>query len=177
MTESSKYDIELLNAGYRYAWSLSSNQQDAEDLVHDAWLKLVRRYRKSPEKPLLYRSIRNLFIDRFRRSQKFPIIEFEECVHGFQEIENDTASLLVDRSEMIEMLSKVREVEREALYLSVVEGFTADEIAAMTNSTRGSVLSLIFRARRKLRNHYEDQSMDGKQSGKVVKLSDRKKSC
>jgi len=46
----------------------------------------------------------------------------------------------------------LRETEREVLFLSVVEGYTADEIAKLTGSTRGTVLSLIHRSRLKLRN-------------------------
>ena len=52
-------DIEILNCGYRYALSLSSNKADAEDIVHDAWIRLDRRYNKAPEKTLLYTTIRN----------------------------------------------------------------------------------------------------------------------
>jgi len=36
------------------------------------------------------------------------------------------------------------------LFLSVIEGYTAEEIAALTDSTRGTVLSLIHRSRQKL---------------------------
>jgi len=33
-------DSELLNAGYRYAFALTMNRQDAEDILHDAWIRL-----------------------------------------------------------------------------------------------------------------------------------------
>lgn len=43
-------DSEVLKAGYRYAFALTMHRQDAEDLLHDAWIRLVTRYRQSPEK-------------------------------------------------------------------------------------------------------------------------------
>ena len=49
-------------------------------------------------------------------------------------------------------LRTLRETEREVLFLSIVEGYTAGEIAELTGSKRGTVLSLIHRARLKLRN-------------------------
>jgi len=52
-------------------------------------------------------------------------------------------------------LAALRTVEREALYLQIVEGYTAFEIAELTQSSRGSVLSLIYRARKKLQKSIE----------------------
>ena len=44
-----------------------------------------------------------------------------------------------------QLLAKLRDIEREALFLHVVEGYSAVEIAALTGRPRGSVLSLIHR--------------------------------
>ena len=48
-------------------------------------------------------------------------------------------------------LKRLAPGERAALYLSAVEGYTAKEIAAALDRPRGSILSNIYRARRKLR--------------------------
>jgi RNA polymerase sigma-70 factor (ECF subfamily) len=50
----------------------------------------------------------------------------------------------------------LRSVEREVLFLAVVEGYTADEIGRLVGQSRGSVLSLLHRAREKARNFLED---------------------
>ncbi len=152
--KSSVVDIEFLNAGYRYALSLAADQQDAEDLVHDAWIRLDRRYGKCTDKPLLFRTIRNLYIDQYRRRRKIQFSEFDE--NHFEKLsrENSHSSIekaLMDADEMQSVLERLRDVEREALYLSVVEGYTADEIAQMIESTRGTVLSLVHRSKAKLR--------------------------
>lgn len=157
MRSGKAIDIDMLNAGYRYALSLSSNRQDAEDIVHDAWIRLDKRYGKAPEKGLLYTTIRNLYIDRYRRARKIQFSEYEEEFHGPDEVvpENITAE------EMDRFLHRLRDVEREALFLSVVEGYTADEIARMTSTARGTVLSMIHRSRIKLRKWMVGENIHG----------------
>ena len=174
---SSVVDIEFLNAGYRYALSLSADQQDAEDLVHDAWIRLDRRYGKCTDKPLLFRTIRNLYIDQYRRRRKVQFSEFDENHSDQLNRENSHSSIenvLMNAEEMQMVLERLREVEREALYLSVVEGYTADEVAQMIESTRGSVLSLVHRSKAKLRKWLtiEAESPDTQEEGSstVVKL-------
>lgn len=48
--------------------------------------------------------------------------------------------------------------ERETLFLAMVGGFTAEEIAQFTGRARGTVLSVIFRAKRKVRTMLEEAS-------------------
>ena len=61
-------------------------------------------------------------------------------------------------------LSRLREEEREALFLNVVEGYTAQEIAKLTDRPRNTVLSLIHRARFKLRREVASDAADGAQA-------------
>lgn len=49
------------------------------------------------------------------------------------------------------LLAGLKTAERETLFLNCVEGYTADEIARHTGQPRGTVLSLLSRAKRKLR--------------------------
>ncbi len=175
-------DIEYLNAGYRYAFSLSENQQDSEDLVHDAWIRLDKRYGKCPDKPLLFRTIRNLFIDQYRRKRKVQFSDFDEVRYdpafegrepGGVESAFETAYMEAEALQL--QLDRLRYVEREALYLSVVEGYTADEVAQMTSSSRGTVLSLMHRAKGKLRRWLTPDEATGSDepdnNNTVVKLT------
>ncbi len=154
---------ELLNAGYRYAYALTMHRQDAEDLLHDAWVRLVTRYGTSPEKPVLFRTIRNLFIDgtrhakvvdRYRKQEEIPV--------GYV----DESDRLMDSDLLDRHLVCLRPIEREVLFLSVVEGYTADEIAAMQATVRGTILSMLSRSKKKLR-----QSIQREQLGDADKAS------
>ena len=53
--------------------------------------------------------------------------------------------------------AKLRPEERETMYLAVVEEYTAQEIADMTNRPRGTILSLMHRTRKKLRTILEKE--------------------
>jgi DNA-directed RNA polymerase specialized sigma24 family protein len=55
---------ELLQAAFRYAFSLTHHQCDAEDLVQSAWLKLLSMNAKVPAKNLLLVTIRNFVFRR-----------------------------------------------------------------------------------------------------------------
>ncbi|MEQ9824818.1 MAG: RNA polymerase sigma factor [Puniceicoccaceae bacterium] len=137
-------DQDLLQSGFRYAYSLCNDYHDAEDYVQQAWFKLHRKYGKVETKALLFKTIRNLRMDRLRRDK---IVSFEPM----EEREFDSNSeVRASKEDVKAILEQLRKEEREALYLNVVEGYTAQEISEMTGSPRGSILSLIHRAKKKL---------------------------
>jgi len=134
----------MLQSGFRYAYSLCNDYHDAEDYVQQAWFKLHRKYGKVETKALLFKTIRNLRMDRLRRDK---IVTFEPMEEREFDSESDVRASKEDVKALLEQL---RKEEREALYLNVVEGYTAQEISEMTDTPRGSVLSLIHRAKKKL---------------------------
>ncbi|MEM7259582.1 MAG: RNA polymerase sigma factor [Pseudomonadota bacterium] len=158
-------DIELLNSGFRYALSLAGNQQDAEDLVHDAWIRLDKRYGRFTEKPLLFRTIRNLYIDQYRRRQVVHFVDdydiHNQAERGDGSAPESVLELQYVAAEELQMaLERLRDVEREYLFLAVVEGYTADEVGQMTGTSRGTVLSILHRSKAKLRRILAEESDD-----------------
>ncbi|MEM1058555.1 MAG: RNA polymerase sigma factor [Verrucomicrobiota bacterium] len=146
---------ELVQAGYRYALSLTHHPHDAEDLVQQAWMRLHHRYGGVETKALLFKTVRNLFTDKLRRS---AIVVFEPMDdHDPAAEARPPASADLDT-----LLAQLRSPEREALYLSAVEGYTAAEIGELWGNPRGSVLSLIYRAKAKLRRWCERESKPAK---------------
>lgn len=140
--------VELLQGGYRYALSLSHHKANAEDLVQEACLKLFRRYGEIRSRSLLFVAIRRLYIDRLRQPHLVPPEELPTLEEPANPItaENGTSE------DLNLLLSQLRPVEREALYLHHVEGYTAQEIADLTGGSRNTVLSLLNRGLRKLQN-------------------------
>ena len=152
MTQLSEDLAETLQAGYRYALSLTHHHYEAEDLVQEAWIRVWRKYGTRSTRALFFAAVRNRFVDGVRRGQ----------VLSFSGLEDDDGAAVTDgrvsggRSagaslDMDVLLAYLRPEEREALYLNIVEGFTAKEIGRMTGEPRGTVLSRIQRAREKLR--------------------------
>lgn len=112
--------------------------------MQQAWFKLHRKYGQVETKALLFKTIRNLRMDRLRRDR---IVAFEPM----EEREFDSKERVrASRDDVQAILGKLRQEEREALYLNVVEGYTAQEISEMKSTPRGSILSLIHRAKKKL---------------------------
>ena len=72
---------ELLQRGYRFAFSLTHERTKAEDLVQDAWLAILKT--KAPHTPAyLFTTIRNRFIDQWRRSKIVDIRPLEDHQNG-----------------------------------------------------------------------------------------------
>ena len=139
---------ELLQSGFQYAYALTHHYHDAEDLVQTAWLKVHQRYGAVTTKALFFTTIRNLYIDQYRRRKRIRFITLTD------EHEHSSASGKTAREETKvvteQMLAKLRDIEREALFLHIVAGYSANEIATLTGRPRGTVLSLIHRSRKKL---------------------------
>lgn len=154
--KSAHDEEELLQAGFRFALSLTHHTHDAEDLTQQSWLNLARRHGRVRDKSLLFRAIRNLFYDQYRRGK---IVVFES-------LEDDHVKLAADdgnesaptKGDLDALLAGLRAVEREVLFLNCVEGYTAEEIAKLTGQPRGTVLSLLSRSKRKLRRTAAEDS-------------------
>lgn len=141
-------EAELLQSGFRYALALTHHRHDAEDLTQDAWVNLSRRYGVVASRGALFTAIRNLFIDRCRRARVIAFDSLEAAPAEFADAEAMAPGTLAD---LDRLLGELRPGEREAVYLHYVEGHTAEEVGVLTRQPRGTVLSLIHRAFKKLR--------------------------
>lgn len=122
--------------------------------MQDACLRLFARSSALPDKALLFITIRHLFIDHYRRSKRV-VIDSEENLDEVVDantLDNtpDIANTVGQRA-MDLALAALREEEREVIYLNVIEGYSAQEIATMTATSRNTVLSLLHRGKTKLR--------------------------
>lgn len=140
---------EAIQAGYRYGLALTHHHFEAEDLVQEAWMRILSRYGRLPARTVLYTTIRHIFIDRCRRSN---IVTFESLEDHAEPTGRDEdvpgGSLDLDV-----ILAGLRSEEREALYLNAVEGLSAAEIADLTRQPRNTVLSLLHRGKRRIQDH------------------------
>lgn len=150
-SEGSRFEA-LLQSGFRYALSLSHDHAEAEDLLQDACMALVRSGGKW-DKAYLFTTIRNRFIDRYRRNQRILFVPLEGSseLEQIDETANEELPDVIESESLHRALGQLRSEERELLFLSFVEGYTAEQIASMTNRPRGTVLSQIHRGKAKLR--------------------------
>jgi len=146
----------LLQQGYRYALALSHNEEDAYDLVQTAYLKVLESQRPLVLSYLL-RIIRNSFIDSKRREKT----KLKWRRRGGQQ----TADFQPAGIEPVlaRLLSNLKSRDREILFLAVVEGFTAKEIGQMLEMPRNTILTILSRTKKTLRDQLEEKSIsDGR---------------
>jgi RNA polymerase sigma-70 factor, ECF subfamily len=143
---------ELARRGWRYALSLTGDEARADDLVQEAWVATLRSG-GGIHLGYLMAAIRSRWIDGWRHER---IVEL---------LPPDPVGMIPSpggRFEAASLLAgpwaALREEEREALHLCVVEGYTAAEAAALMGCPRNTVLSLCHRARAKLRAAMTDAS-------------------
>ncbi len=146
---------ELARRGYRFALALTHDAHRAEDLLQEAWLAVLAARGPLRIEYLLV-SIRSRFLDQCRRAR---LAEFEPFVDDeprtTSESEEWSDALEWSDQRLGEALGRLRAEERAALYLSAVEGRSAQQIAGLFGWPRSTVLSLVQRARRKLRTWME----------------------
>jgi RNA polymerase sigma-70 factor (ECF subfamily) len=140
----SKEFEDLINRSYRYALSLSRNENDAFDLVQSSYLKLLEK-----DKPLiisyLITTIRNLYIDH-KRKEKLKLSWITKFT------QKDTYEPLFTVEPILEkLLSQLPDRNLEIIFLSIVEEYTAQEISDLMNIPRGTILSILHRTKQKLK--------------------------
>jgi RNA polymerase sigma-70 factor (ECF subfamily) len=146
--------MDLVERCQRFALSLTHESAAAEDLVQDAWFGVLRA--GGPwTRPYLFQAIRNRFIDLCRRDQRVGFEELDPDAAPVSEADA-TADLPIEvrNGALSSALTALRPEERAALFLAFVEGHTAQEISEILGRSRGSVLSLIHRAKAKVRSQF-----------------------
>ena len=152
---------QLLQQGYRYAYSLTHNVAHAEDLVQDAWLSVLKK--QAPHNAqYIFTVIRNHFLNRLKREKIVPLIAIDDDTTAASLIktEKDFSEILANTDQLNKALVQLRPIEREAIYLYYIEEYSTTEIAKLTQTPKGAVCSLIYRARIKLKDIITNEKLE-----------------
>jgi RNA polymerase sigma-70 factor (ECF subfamily) len=157
--------IPHLKSLYHFALRLSGNEDDANDLVQDTYLKAYRFLgsyeRGSNAKAWLFRILKNSFINNYRKVSKEPSkIDYEEA-ENFLNTGKASYSDSIDLREKMfrgligdEVSTALNALPvdfRAVIILCDVEEFTYEEIAQIIDIPIGTVRSRLHRARKMLR--------------------------
>ena len=143
---------------YRVAFSISRNTAEAEDMVQETFLRVLRHRDRLPEirdaRVWLIRITWNLVLDRKRRQKTRPENEdVSELVRVLpsKDLRADHAVISAQRhARVLALIDELPPKERQALLLSALDELSNAEIAAVLGITESSVRSRLFRARRDL---------------------------
>ncbi|AOM84579.1 RNA polymerase sigma factor [Salisediminibacterium beveridgei] len=155
-----------VNDVYRYLYMEVANRQDAEELLQDVFVKMVRNLagfsRKSSFRTWLFAIVRNAVIDYYRgrnRRDKEEVTEddtLERMAPNTSSAEQEAT-----RREKLESVSdafnELPEKQQEILYLRFMEGFSLKETARITGKSVMAVKSLQKRAQEKMGEQVDEE--------------------
>ncbi len=144
--------LEHVDSLYHFAYKLTRNREEAEDLVQETALGGLKSYHRFTEgtnfRAWMFTILRNIHINRYRKNNREPIkVNYEEVENfislpEFSGFEEELFSEALQQS-----LNQLSEELRTALVLFYVEEFSYKEIAEVMKCPVGTVMSRLFVAR------------------------------
>jgi RNA polymerase sigma-70 factor, ECF subfamily len=150
---------QLVQRHYRAAFAVAlartDNRADAEDLVHDAFVRAAERLEhcREPEKFVawLCAIVRNLAHNlRTRGLAPHTTVIQPDTIASTASPERD-AQLADLRARLHAALAELPPIQREVVLLHDIDGRTHDEIAAIVGTSSGMCRQHLFKARKRLR--------------------------
>lgn len=151
---------------YKTALRMTRSVEETEDLLQETYLKAFKYYDRFEEgtnlKAWLFRIMKNSFINSYRKKKSRPQhLEFDEVQEGFQDAELEQTSGENRDPESAYLGAELDHEVREALLalphdykmavlLVDLEGFTYQEVADMLSVPVGTVMSRLYRGRKKM---------------------------
>ena len=142
--------VEILPNIRRFAYSLTSNMADADDLLQSTVERVLERGlpEEVPLLPWCLRIGRNLWIDEIRSRKVRKDASSEPAVMGDQVLMGEQQVLgEIALGEVQDALRTMSEDQRAVLELVAIEGFSYKEAAELLDVPTGTVMSRLARAR------------------------------
>ena len=162
--------LPTIDSLYNFAYRLTFDEDDANDLVQDTFLKAYR-FIESYEvgtnaKAWLFRILKNSFINEYRKKSKEPSkVDYNdmESYYNSEDTESEaTADLRIDSvkdmmgDEITIALNSLDVDFRTIIILCDLEGFKYEEMAKILDIPIGTVRSRLHRARNMLKEKLSD---------------------
>lgn len=151
-----KYYREL----YIYAFSLCKNHHLAQDLTSDTFFKAYLSLDDDVEyfKYWIFRVCKNLYFDFLRKEKEYSSENKLENIIFNNETPLDKIIESDERKHLYSLVINLRESYREILILYYYCGFSIEEISKSRDITESAAKTLLFRARKKLKNALEGEN-------------------
>jgi RNA polymerase sigma-70 factor, ECF subfamily len=162
-TELAVNFTEYLDGLYSYAFVLSRNQAEAQDLVQETCLRALRAMgRLRPDsnvKSWLFTILRNIWLNQLRqRKPVLDVVDLDSNDYGLDQAAGSSKDPHeayvsdVEREQVQRAIEQLPVEFREVILLREYEELSYEEIAAMLQCPVGTVMSRLARARSKLRD-------------------------
>ena len=167
-SDAEKSKFEIIYRAYRdlmfhVAYKILNNQQDSEDAVHQAFLKIIEVLEKIDEpkcpktRAFVVTIVEHKAIDLYRKKKKSVVVGLDE---EFYNVSAPSDFEAVDgMSDLAKAIASLPTRYRQLLLLKYDSGFSAQEIAQLLSMTEANVKKTIQRAKAKLAAILEEQEV------------------
>jgi RNA polymerase sigma-70 factor, ECF subfamily len=134
-----------VDALYRAAWALCGSRQDAEDLVQDTLVNVLKRprmLRKDNELGYLLRALRNTYNSRYRVVAQRPVEQQLTEEHGLSSDEVE-----ISPRELMEAIAGAPEHYRDAVIAIDLVGLSYREAARWLKTREATITTRLHRGR------------------------------
>jgi len=147
---------------FGYAWSLTRDHPAAEDVMHEAFMRLVResgagRWPQNP-RAWLYTVVTNLAFSRSRR--RLIADRWQRFVGRSGQSDTDEAAeetvLRAERHAQLTTALASLPKDHQAALLLAADGFSGREIATILAKSEGATRNILWRARHSLKDRLQD---------------------
>lgn len=148
------------DALFRFCYHLTGNREDAEDICQETLARAMTRVRTlqsdSAFRSWLFSIARNLSIDTHRRKKRTTAMPDDEAmpIQLFTETPQDRVEVAEEHQTVVEAMGKLAHSHQRVLVLREVEGMSYAAIAEQLDVSQSAVETLLFRARRRLKEEY-----------------------
>jgi RNA polymerase sigma factor (sigma-70 family) len=148
-----------------FAYYLTYDEEDTNDLVQDTYLKAFKFVDKydmgTNSKAWLFKILKNAYINEYRKKSRQPDrVDFEEVIHYHNDDDNldnryldlkeeEFDSIMGD--EVTQAINALPSEFRTVILLADIEDFSYKEMSAILQVPLGTVRSRLFRARNALK--------------------------
>jgi RNA polymerase sigma-70 factor, ECF subfamily len=143
---------------FRAAWALTGSREDAEDLVQDTYVRVLRRprfIRGEDDLAYLLKVLRNTFLNRLRTRSRRPQTTLLPEGHEFVEERTSTQpERALEAREIYEAIAELADDHRDVLVAVDVMGLSYREAAAALGTREGTVMSRLYRARQQIARRF-----------------------
>jgi RNA polymerase sigma factor (sigma-70 family) len=152
-----------------YVRGMVSDHGRAEDIVQEAFISALRALRSSDQdiafRPWIHEIAKNACIDHMRRARRAQEVSIDSEDFGAQdegrlsESVAQTEVAVAGRAELESLrmaFGDLPESQHQILVMREFEGLSYDKIGSRMGLSHGAVESLLFRARRRLRDGFEE---------------------
>lgn len=148
---------------FKFAYSLTMNKADAQDLLQETSLRALKYQEKFTDetnlKGWLFTIMKNIFINDYRKVIKVQTNVYENATESIssysEEVCNENPEDLYDINLISKIIDQLDEEYRKPFDL-FMSGYRYEEIAEKTGLPIGTVKSRIFKTRQKLKSDLRD---------------------